>query len=257
MKESILFFDEVGLQDVSKVGSKNASLGEFFQQLSPNGIVVPDGFATTAKVYQDFLRQNHLETKLSTVLNRLDVDLFSNISEVGNEVRSLLDDSIFPYHTQVQIIAAYNELAERVNMECPVAVRSSAVFSASKERNFAGQLESYLDVRGEDALLTACKKCYTSLFTNKAIKYAVEMGIHPMEIANSIGIQQMVRRKQSPTPVKFSLNNKDQQRLSEWSAIIDNHFEQPMNIEWMKDSVNGKLYILQVSPEPSNLGSLK
>ncbi len=205
MKDNILFFREIALADVPKVGGKNASLGEMFQKLTPKGILVPDGFATTSKVYRDFLNENGLSQKLKQILAELDVKDFSNLTEVGAKARALLNSGDFHYNVQVQIIAAYRELLDDVGMDCSVAVRSSATAEDLPEASFAGQQESYLNVKGEEALLEACKNCFISLFTDRAIKYRVDMGFDHMDVALSVGVQQMVRSDKACAGVGFTL----------------------------------------------------
>lgn len=248
MKDSILYFNEIGLKDTAKVGAKNASLGELFQQLTPKGVLVPDGFATTDKVYREFLKQNHLERKLSVLLGRLDVQNLTNLSEIGIDVRTLLSNGVFPYYTQVQILAAYNELVERVEMDCPVAVRCSAITNDLSKVNFAGQLECYLNIKGENALLNACKNCFVSFFTDKAIKYKLGVGLKHQDVALSVGVQQMVYPIEGNARVGLVLNSDEKKTQSHWTALVEDHFKMPMNIEWAKDAVSGKLYIVQASP---------
>jgi pyruvate, water dikinase len=231
MKNSILYFDEIGLQDVVSVGGKNATLGEVFRQLGPKGILVPDGFATTAKVYREFIKQNYLEQKIARVLSELKTFDFSNLPEIGHTVRSLVQKSFFPYHTQVQIIAAYYELVERVENDGHVVVRSSAVVASdSLHTTFENQLGSYLHVKGENALLEACKNCYVSLFTDKAIKDSVIKKINLSAIAISVGVQQMIRPYKDGAPVSFTLNQEEQDMISQWSVLIEDHFQMPIYI---------------------------
>ncbi len=205
MKENILFFNEIGLGDIAKVGGKNASLGELFQELSPKGINIPNGFATTVEVYRNFLKENYIERKLSMILEELDTLHFSNLPEIGTKARTLMRTGDFSYKVQVQLIAAYNELMEYCGEDCSVAVRSSATAEDLPEASFAGQQESFLNIKGEDALLEACKNCFVSLFSDRAIKYRVDMGFDHMEVALSVGVQQMVRSDLACAGVGFTL----------------------------------------------------
>jgi pyruvate, water dikinase len=250
MKDSILYFDEIGLQDVAKVGNKNASLGEVFKHFGAKGILVPDGFATTIKVYREFLKQNNLEQKIAHIINGLDEKGFSNLPEIGSTVRSLLQNSVFPYYTQVQILAAYSELVERVENDRYVVVRSSAIAKDFPKATFAKQLDSYPNVEGEDALLEACKNCFVSLFTDKALQYCIHRKINPIDVALSVGVQQMIHTNMDDSvPVSFTLNKAEQKMISKWSALIEDHFHMPLKIEWGRDEMNGKLYLIQVSGE--------
>ncbi len=198
-------FNQLTIQDVPTVGGKNASLGELFQALTPRGIRVPDGFAVTAAAYWEFLRYNNLEAPLKSALDQLDTDAFSNLTKVGGEVRALIAGATLPEPLQASIKAAYHELMERVGPEGSVAVRSSATAEDLPEASFAGQQESFLNIKGADALLRACLACYESLFTDRAIKYRIDNGFEHMDVALSIGIQYMVRSDLAAAGVGFTL----------------------------------------------------
>jgi pyruvate, water dikinase len=248
MKDSILYFDEIGLQDVHRVGNKNATLGEVFKQLGSKGILVPDGFATTIKVYRQFLKQNNLEQKIAHVISGLDKKDISNLSEIVSIIRSSLQNSVFPYYTQVQILAAYNELMERVENDGNVVVRSSAIVKDYPQVTFDKQLGSYLNINGENALLEACKNCFASLFTDKALQYCILRKINPMDVALSVGVQQMIHTdKEDNAPVSFTLDKAEQKMVSKWNTLIEEHFHMPMKTEWGRDRVDGRLYLVQVS----------
>ncbi|MFK7806254.1 MAG: PEP/pyruvate-binding domain-containing protein [Saprospiraceae bacterium] len=252
MKDSVLYFDEIGLKDLPIVGSKNASLGEVVRQFQPNGISVPEGFATTARVYRDFLKQNNLEAPLATILSQLDTTTFHNLSLVGNQARALLAKSIFPYHTQVTIIAAYLGLAERLEVEGDVIVRSSIVTKDKIVCEFATKLENFKNIKGEDDLLAACKKCFVALFSDRFIKCCAEEKVNPLDLDLSIGVQQMLRTEENnSTSGQLTLNKEELSKITNWSSTIKNHFAKPVNIEWMKDSNSGKLYVVQVTEECS------
>lgn len=198
-------FCDIDIKDIPKVGGKNASLGEMFQKLTSKGIRVPDGFAVTAAAYRFFLKNNNLQAPLSSILRKLDIDTFSNLSEVGAAARSAIRNATIPYPLQVEILAANEQLKERLGVETSLAVRSSATAEDLPEASFAGQQESFLNIKGDDELLDACLKCYESLFTDRAIKYRVDNGFDHMDVALSIGVQQMVRSDEGCAGVGFTL----------------------------------------------------
>jgi len=193
-------FNEISMDDVPRVGGKNASLGEMFQKLTSKGIRIPDGFATTAQAYRDFLQYNQLDTTLPTILEKLDAEEYNNLPEVGAEARAAIERAEMPEALRRAILDAYHQLQAD-----SVAVRSSATAEDLPEASFAGQQESFLNVEGDEALLEACQKCYASLFTDRAIKYRNDNGFKHMEVALSIGVQQMVRSDQGCAGVGFTL----------------------------------------------------
>ena len=206
MSESIRWFEDLDADDVGVVGGKNANLGDMLGALAESGIRVPGGFATTADAYRDFLDTNDLENALRRELDRLEDDA-SNVDEVGRACRGLFDDARFPEETESAIREAYRELCERHEVdEVDVAVRSSATAEDLPEASFAGQQETYLNVSGEDAVLDACRKCYASLFTDRAITYRVENDFDHMKVALSAGVQKMVRADTAGSGVMFSLD---------------------------------------------------
>lgn len=334
MDTFITSFKDITIQDIGRVGGKNASLGEMFQKLTPKGISIPDGFAITASAYWAFLKENGLSNILAQILEPLDTIHFSNLSTVGAAARAAIRQGSLPYQQEIQIIAAYQQLQERMGGDYSVAVRSSATAEDLPEASFAGQQESYLNIQGEEALLATCLKCYESLFTDRAIQYRVVHHFKHMEVALSIGVQQMVRSdlacagvgftlepesgcrevivldgawglgenvvkgriepdefivfkpslitgqksiiskklggKQetlvyndqvsatestlnTKTPdskrEQFVLEDQEIETLARWSLIIEEHYQRPMDIEWAKDGLNGKLYIVQARPE--------
>ena len=206
MESIIMGFQQISMADLAQVGGKNASLGEMFQHVTSMGISVPDGYAVTAAAYWAFLKENGLDSRLTNVLKQLDTEGFSNLSEVGAAARKLILNGILPYEHQVQIIAAYQQLQERVGEEGSVAVRSSATAEDLPEASFAGQQESYLNIKGETALLDACLHCYASLFTDRAIKYRADNGFRHMDVALSIGVQQMVRSDRGCAGIAFTID---------------------------------------------------
>ena len=203
----ILRFAEIGLEDLNRVGGKNASLGELYRNLSPQGIRVPDGFAVTATAYREFLRQGGLDTDLARILSGLDAKNVSDLRRSGSEARQRILSSELPEPLRAAILDAYRKLsAEAGSLDLDVAVRSSATAEDLPGASFAGQQESYLNVRGEHALLDACKRCYASLFTDRAISYRASRGYGHLEVALSIGVQRMVRADRGAAGVMFTLD---------------------------------------------------
>lgn len=335
----ILFFNEIGIDDIPRVGGKNASLGEMYNQLNSQGIEVPNGFALTAKAYRSFCKKNKLDKPLHDLLNSLDTREYSNLTEIGEEARSLILNAKLPNEITEEVIEAYKKLSEHCGVEdLDVAVRSSATAEDLPLASFAGRMESFLNISGEEQLLEAVHRCYASLFTDRAIKYRHDMGFTGSDLAISIGIQQMVRSDVGASGVIFtidpdngfrdvvivnscwglgenivqgsvipdewivfkptlfddslnpilkmncgqkehtmsyakhsqngsvettilnietpkikqdtiSLTPKEVIQLARWSCIIENHYGKAMDIEWAKDGMNQKIYILQARPE--------
>lgn len=203
MKAYIKKFAGISIADVPEVGGKNASLGEMFSKLGSKGIPVPDGFATTAKAFSDFLDLNHLIAPLQELMQQLDRKNYANLHEKGTAARKLIMSGELPRDLQSAIIKAYSELCNGGNYE--VAVRSSATAEDLPQASFAGQHESYLNVKGEAALLNAVKKCFASLYTDRAIKYREDNGFAHEKVALSVGIQKMVRSDKASSGVGFTL----------------------------------------------------
>jgi len=196
-------FNEIGIGDTAKVGGKNSSLGEMFSKLSSKGIPVPDGFATTAYAFEEFLTQNALHSKLDSLMHQLDRNSYANLNETGAKARELILASELSPTFQSFIVQAYKELCG--GHDCEVAVRSSATAEDLPQASFAGQHESYLNIRGEAALLNAVKKCFASLYTDRAIKYREENGFAHQKVALSVGVQKMVRSDKASSGVIFTL----------------------------------------------------
>ena len=184
-EKQLVWFEEVGKDDVAEVGGKNANLGEMIRELKNKGIPVPDGFATTAGAYRAFLEANNLTEKIQDQLEQFRSKKKS-LQEVGSTIRQLFDDAEFPSDLADSIKASYRELGKRYKTDnVSVAVRSSGTAEDLPEASFAGQQESFLNVTGEKALLEACKKCYASLFTDRSINYREDRGFAHMKIALS------------------------------------------------------------------------
>ena len=190
------WFEDLGADDVAVVGGKNASLGEMIRALKREDIRVPDGFATTSEAYRDFLQANDLKQKIE---DRLD-DLHQGkkpLEKVGKSIRRLFTRATFPHKTAQAIDDAYARLAARYDdEEVDVAVRSSATAEDLPEASFAGQQETFLNITGVDELLEACRKCYASLFTDRAISYREEKGFDHMKVALSVGRSENGARRQ-------------------------------------------------------------
>jgi len=335
----ILFFHEIGIHQVPLVGGKNASLGELFNALSQKGVGVPDGFALTAEAYRLFCRLNGLSTPLQELIAELDTSGFSNLASIGEKARSMILAAPLPEAIGKAIEQAYASLSSSAGAgEADVAVRSSATAEDLPTASFAGRMESFLSIHGVPQLMDAIHRCYASLFTDRAIKYRVDMGFTGMDIAISVGVQHMVRsdlassgvaftidpdsgqenviiinsawglgenivqgrvtpdewmvfkptltdstfnpvirarrgRKEYTmvyagqqagvaadqtivnldTPAErqalFSLDHADVVQLAQWCQIIEAHYGRAMDIEWAKDGLNGRLYIVQARPE--------
>ncbi|MDF9796543.1 pyruvate,water dikinase [Catalinimonas alkaloidigena] len=331
MGKLIKYFREIDLDCLSEVGGKNASLGEMYQKLSPKGIAVPDGFATTSEAYWYFIKENHLQEQIAELLSELDHKTYSNLSFIGKQIRTTILSVGIPSMLEKEIRDGYDYLTQKYGADVSFAVRSSATAEDLPEASFAGQQESYLNVKGYEALTDACQKCYASLYTDRAIKYREDNGFAHDQVALSVGVQLMVRADKSASGVNFTLDpdsgfqelvlvsgawglgenivqgtinpdefyvfkpslkkgkqpiisrklgskaktmvyakggngtvnlstppEKREQfvlsdaeviTLAQWSVQIEEHYGRPMDIEWAKDGVNGKLFIVQARPE--------
>jgi len=189
--------------DVARVGGKNSSLGEMISTLKSAGINVPGGFATTADAYWRLVEANALQDHIAKEIGKLDKEL-TNLAEVGGAIRKLILETPFPQDLEDAIRQAYRNM--RASGGGTVAVRSSATAEDLPEASFAGQLETYLNVEGEDALLVACKKCFASLFTDRAISYRENHGFDHLKVALSVGVQKMVRSDLASSGVMFSID---------------------------------------------------
>lgn len=203
----ILFFNQISINDISKVGGKNASIGEMYNQLNPKGINVPNGFAVTASSYRLFRLKNNLEKPLSDLLESLDTTHYENLAEIGKKARSLINKGIFPPELIEQITQAYEQLSTDCGVEnINVAVRSSATSEDLPTASFAGQMESFLNISKKKQLLDAIKRCYASLYTDRAIKYRYDMGFDEKDIAISVGVQQMIRSDKASSGIVFTID---------------------------------------------------
>jgi len=202
----VIPFQNLSSNDVAQVGGKNASLGEMIQSLEEKGIRVPGGFATTAEAYRSFLTHNDLGERLQEELGKLR-ESGASLETVGKAVRKLFLDGEFPEDTAESIRRAYRDLSEESGTdEVDVAVRSSATAEDLPEASFAGQQETYLNISGENSLLDACRKCYASLFTDRAISYREEKDFDHLQVALSVGVQKMVRSDEAGAGVMFTID---------------------------------------------------
>jgi len=337
-KKRILWFKELGIEDVPFVGGKNASLGEMYRELTKKGVAIPNGFAVTAFSYRDFLEQTGIKNNIKLILSDLDTSNIRNLQERGHKVRQEILNAEFPLELKNEISKAYKEMCKLYGTNTDVAVRSSATAEDLPDASFAGQQETYLNIKGDYQLLDSCKKCFASLFTNRAISYRVDKNFDHFSIALSIGVQKMVRSDKASAGVMFSIDTesgfkdavfitgayglgenvvqgavnpdefyvhkptlkqgfnsiiektigrkgikmvydnqgnkpvknvpvlkKDQRKcvisdkevliLAKWAVIIEEHYTKkrnkytPMDMEWAKDGITNKLYIVQARPE--------
>ncbi|HKY26471.1 MAG TPA: PEP/pyruvate-binding domain-containing protein, partial [Pyrinomonadaceae bacterium] len=199
-----LDFSEIGLNDVVRVGGKNASLGELFNSLKPKGVGVIDGFATTADAYRAFLAQNDLEYELRSLVSDFDHEDVEELRRRGHAARVAVLDMPLPKELREAITSAYDQLCKRLGREPELAVRSSATAEDLPEASFAGAAETFLNVRGHAGLLRAVHQCFASLFTDRAISYRARLGYDHLKVAISVGVQPMVRSDKSSSGVIFT-----------------------------------------------------
>ena len=332
MSKYIKHFRDIKASDLAIVGGKNSSLGEMFNQLSSKGIKVPDGFATTVDAFWYFLEHNKLKQPLRELLQQLDRKSFSNLKEIGSKAREMMMNAKIPGDLKNEIADSYKELSGE--KEIAVAVRSSATAEDLPTASFAGQHESYLNVKGIDRVIESVQKCFASLYTNRAIKYREDNEFPHEKVALSVGVQKMVRSDKACSGVGFTLepesgfrdiihlsgvwglgenivqgtvtpdeflvfkptlrqgknaivqkklgakaktmiyaadesadspiintdtptekqeqyvlNNDEILTLANWGLLIEEHYKRPMDIEWAKDGITNKLFIIQARPE--------
>jgi len=203
---TIIWFENLGIHDVELVGGKNASLGEMIRALSNSGVDVPNGFATTADVYRKFLKQNDLAHRINQRLSVLDTDDVSALTATGKEIRQWILDTPFPEEFEKDIRLAYEQMTAQAGKDIAVAVRSSATAEDLPDASFAGQQETFLNVRGIDNILYAIKAVFASLYNDRAISYRVHQNFEHEKVALSAGIQYMVRSDIGASGVVFTLD---------------------------------------------------
>lgn len=334
MQDYVLWYEQLGMGDVDRVGGKNASLGEMISNLANVGVQVPGGFATTSFAFNEFLDQSGLNDKIYQLLDKLDVNDLAALAQSGQLIRQWIVDTPFLPDMQSAIVQAYDKLAGGFSDDASFAVRSSATAEDMPDASFAGQQETFLNVRGMDAVFLAIKHVFASLFNDRAISYRVHQGYDHRGVALSAGIQRMVRSDIAASGVmfsidtesgfedvvfitssyglgemvvqgavnpdefyvhkptlangnpavvrrnigskaikmvysasgehgkqveivdndpseanRFSLTDAEIQELAKQAVIIEKHYQCPMDIEWAKDGLDGKLYIVQARPE--------
>ncbi|TJY60814.1 phosphoenolpyruvate synthase [Sinimarinibacterium sp. CAU 1509] len=334
MSNNVLWYSELGMNDVEIVGGKNASLGEMIANLAQSGVTVPNGFATTASAYREFLAHEGLADRIKEMLDSLDIEDVQTLARTGKTIRELVAAAPFPAALEADIRSHYAELVAESGAEISVAVRSSATAEDLPDASFAGQQETFLNVHGIENVLHAIKEVFASLYNDRAIAYRVHHGFEHSAVALSAGIQRMVRSDLGASGVLFTMDtesgfrdavfitaayglgeavvqgavNPDEfyvyktglragrpavlrrglgekarkmvyttdrtvgktiefvdvapaqrqqfcitdaevESLARQAVTIEEHYGRPMDIEWGKDGVDGKLYILQARPE--------
>jgi len=206
-KKFILWFKETGIEDVPLVGGKNASLGEMYKNLTKKGVPIPNGFSVTAYSYVYLLKKSGIEEEIKRILKNLDTSNLPQLAQKGEEVRRLIRHAEFPKDLEKEIIESYYQLSKLENVkELDVAVRSSATAEDLPDASFAGQQETYLNIKGPEQLIDACRKCFASLFTNRAISYRQHRNYNHFKVALSITVQKMVRSDLATSGVMFSID---------------------------------------------------
>ena len=331
----VIWFENLRMHDVERVGGKNASLGEMISQLAEKGVRVPGGFATTAEAYRAFLAHNGLNERISAALAGLDIEDVAELARVGKEIRQWILETPFPEQLDAEIAAAWDKMvADAGSDQISVAVRSSATAEDLPDASFAGQQETFLNINGLDNVKEAMKHVFASLYNDRAISYRVHKGFAHDVVALSAGVQRMVRSDSGASGVmftidtesgfedvvfvtssyglgemvvqgavnpdefyvhkptlragrpavlrktmgsklikmvfadqaeagksvqtidvpeadrrQFSISNEEITELAQYALIIEEHYGRPMDIEWGRDGIDGKLYILQARPE--------
>ena len=339
MNRYVIAFDALRMNDVEKVGGKNASLGEMISQLAHLGVRVPGGFATTAEAYRDFLKHRGLDRRINELLDRLDVDDVEALAATGASIRGWIAEQPFPEQLEKEITAHYHALAGSGGADATFAVRSSATAEDLPDASFAGQQETFLNIHGLDNVLHAVKHVFASLYNDRAIAYRVHKNFRHADVALSAGVQRMVRSDVGAAGViftldtesgfrdvvfvtasyglgetvvqgavnpdefyvhkpklaegrpsiirrnlgsklvrmeftdskqagrstrtvdvaevdrnRFALTDTDVLELARYAVTIEQHYGRPMDIEWGRDGIDGKLYILQARPETVKAG---
>jgi pyruvate, water dikinase len=329
----VRFFEDFGIEDVPLVGGKNASLGEMFQKLSADGVRIPHGFAITAAAYRHMLDEAGAWERLHAELDDLDPDDVAALARKAKRAREIIYGAGLPADLAIEIVEAYRKLQQEYGEDVSLAVRSSATAEDLPTASFAGQQDSYLNIKGDESLLDTCRRCFASLFTDRAIHYRIDQGFDHFKVSLSIGVMKMVRSdiassgvmfsldtesgfrdvvfvtgayglgenivqgavdpdefyvhkptyaaghravlrrllgdkavkmilvdgetknttRNIPTPkadrTRFCLTDADVLELTGYACAIEQHYGRPMDMEWAKDGIDGKLYIVQARPE--------
>jgi pyruvate, water dikinase len=329
----VRFFEEFGIEDVPLVGGKNASLGEMYRKLSDEGVLVPNGFATTADAYRRMLEAAGAWQPLRAALDGLDPSDVADLARRGKQAREIVYGAGLPDDVVGEVLAGYRRLQSEYGQDVSLAVRSSATAEDLPTASFAGQQDTFLNIHGEQTLLDACRRCFASLFTDRAIHYRIDQGFDHFKVALSIGVMKMVRSDLASSGVMFSLDtesgfrdvvlvtgayglgenvvqgavdpdefyvhkptfaaghravlrrtlgdkavkmifvegsakettrnipapkadrehfcltDEDVLELADYAIKIERHYARPMDMEWAKDGIDGRLYIVQARPE--------
>lgn len=203
--QNVVWYNQLGMHDVERVGGKNASLGEMITNLSELGVSVPNGFATTAQAFNDFLDQSGVNQRIYALLDQTNIDDVDALARAGAQIRRWVIETPFPAALEAEIRSAYATLAAD-NANASFAVRSSATAEDMPDASFAGQQETFLNVQGIDAVMTAVKHVFASLFNDRAISYRVHQGYDHRGVALSAGVQLMVRSDLAASGVMFTLD---------------------------------------------------
>jgi pyruvate,water dikinase len=205
-KRYIRWFNDLTIDDIPLVGGKNASLGEMYRELIPQGINIPNGFAVTAEGYRYMLDEANAWDDLHKALDDLDADDVADLARRARKAREIIYAAPLPDVLEQQILEAYSQLQDQYGEDLSLAVRSSATAEDLPTASFAGQQDTFLNIRGEQSLLEACKRCFASLFTDRAIHYRIDQGFDHFKLGLSIGIMKMVRSDLNASGVMFSLD---------------------------------------------------
>jgi pyruvate, water dikinase len=206
MHSYIRWFEDIGIDDIPLVGGKNASLGEMYRELTRQGVKVPNGFAITATAYRDMLAQPGVSEALHEALDGLNPDDVADLARRGARAREIVYNAPLSADISAHILLSYTQLKAEYGDGLSLAVRSSATAEDLPTASFAGQQDTYLNISGDDALIEACKRCFASLFTDRAIHYRVDQGFDHFKVALSIGVMKMVRSDLAASGVMFSLD---------------------------------------------------
>jgi len=202
----ILWFDDIGIEDVPLVGGKNASLGEMHQKLTSKGVDVPNGFSITAYAYRHLLKTAGIAQAIEDALADLDTHDLRNLQARGEKARQIIRTAEFPEDLRTAVLESYKKMEEMYGPNTDVAVRSSATAEDLPDASFAGQQETYLNIRGPEQLIDACRRCFASLFTDRAISYRHDKGFGQFDVYLSIVVQKMVRSDSAASGVLFSID---------------------------------------------------
>jgi len=202
----VRWFQDLGIEDVADVGGKNASLGELYRELTPLGVRTPNGFAVTAAAYRDTLTAAGAWERLGEVLDGLDKSDVANLASRGRRAREIVYEAPLLEPVRDQIVAAYARLEAEYGADLSVAIRSSATAEDLPTASFAGQHETFLNIHGAERVLEACRRCFASLFTDRAISYRIDKGFDHLSIGLSVGVMKMVRSDLASSGVMFTLD---------------------------------------------------